>query len=87
MYNKKYRLDEIEELGKQNPIYEDMKGKICYLAYLSIGERGYFLYEDNDDWFDVPHRIQTSIIKDVEYVDSQVVVVTQNTKYMFKLMN
>lgn len=41
-YDKKYILDKIEELGKHNPIYEGMEGKICYLAYLNVGERGWF---------------------------------------------
>ena len=86
MYNKKYYLDKVEEFNEHNPIYEDIKGNVCYLAYLNVGERGWFLYEDND-WFDIVHRIHTSIIKDIEYVDNQVIVETQNTKLIFKLLN
>ena len=86
MYNKKYYLDKVEEFNEHNSIYEDIKGNACYLAYLNVGERGWFLYEDND-WFDIVHRIHTSIIKDVEYVDNQVIVETQNTKLIFKLLN
>lgn len=86
MYNKKYSLDRIEEFGNHNPIYEDMEGKVCYLAYLNVGERGWFLY-DSDDWLIPVHRVYTSKIQDVEYVDNQVAVTTQNTKFTFKLIN
>ena len=44
------------------------------------------LYEDND-WFDIVHRIHTSIIKDIKYANNQVIVETQNTKLIFKLFN
>ena len=86
MYNKKYRLDKVEEFNRHNPIYDDAEGCTCYLAYLNVGERGWFLYEEND-WFSTPHRIHTSIVKDVEYNDNQVVVETQNTRLTFGLIN
>ena len=82
MYNKKYRLEKIEEFGKHNIMYDGMIGKTCYLAYLNVGERGWFLYEDND-WIRC-HRIHTSVIKDVEYNHgNQIIVTTQNTKFTF----
>lgn len=84
MFNKKYCLDNIEEFNKHNPIYDDVEGQICYLAYLNVGERGWFLYED--DWLGC-HRIHTSVIKDIEYTDNQVIVATQNTKFTFTLIN
>ena len=84
MFNKKYCLDNIEEFNKHNPIYDDVEGQICYLAYLNIGERGWFLYED--DWLGC-HRIHTSVIKDIEYTYNQVIVATQNTKFTFTLVN
>ena len=88
MYNKKYRLNNIEEFNKHNPIYDNMHGNICYLAYLNVGERGWFLHEDKNDWFGMPHRIHTSVIKDVEYTrGNQVIVTTQNTKFTFTVVN
>lgn len=85
MYNKKYRLTKImTEI--YNPIHDDMHEKVCYLAYFNVGERGWFLYEPNT-WFDKAHRIHTSIVKEVEYTDNKVVVTTQNTVYVFELIN
>lgn len=83
MYNKKYCVEEIEEFNEHNPIYDYIKGSVCYLAYLNIGERGWFLYEEND-W--VVHRIHTSTIKDIKYFDNRVIVVTLNTKFVFRLI-
>lgn len=83
MYNIKYRLEKVEEFNKHNPVYNKIEGAICYLAYLNIGERGWFLYED-DEWVDMVHRIHTSVIKDVVYTrGNQVIVTTQNTKFTF----
>ena len=87
MYNKKYCLEKIEEFNRHNPIYDGIEGRICYLAYLNSGERGWFLYEDND-WFGMAHRIHTSTIKDVEYTrGNQVIVTTQNTKFTFTVID
>ena len=86
MYNKKYRLEKIEEFGRHNSIYDGMKDCICYLAYLNVGERGWFLWEA-DDWFCQAHRIHTSVIKDVVYTDNgNVIVTTKNTKFTFMLV-
>ena len=84
MYNKKYRLDKIEEFGRHNYIYDDMKGSTCYLEYLNVGERGYFIYEN--EWFGKANRIHTSTIKDVVYTDNQVLVETQNTRFTFTVI-
>lgn len=85
MFNKKYCLDKIEEFNGHNSVYDDVEGQICYLAYLNIGERGWFLYED--DWLGC-HRIHTSVIKDVKYTrGNQVIVTTQNTKFTFTLVS
>ena len=86
MYNKKYRLEKIEEMNRHNPIYEDAEGRVCYLAYLNIGERGWFLREDDDWLFGEVHRIHTSVVKDVVYTDNQVFVETRNTKFIFTLI-
>ena len=85
MYNKKYVLKKIEEFGRHNTIYDDMEGHICYLAYLNPGESGWFLHESGF-WCDYPHRVHTSIVKDVECVDNQVIVTTQNTRLTFEAM-
>ena len=83
MYNKKYCLTQIIELRNPNPMHEEILDTTCYLAYLNPGERGWFLC-DMDDMFGGVHRIHTSVIKDVEYKDDNVVVSTQNTRYTFK---
>lgn len=85
MYNKKYILTKIEEFNRHNPLYDDIEGSTCYLAYLNAGERGWFLYETRD-FLNYPHRVHTSIIKNVEYTDHQVIVETQNTRFTFDLM-
>jgi hypothetical protein len=86
MYNKKYVLESITEFNKHNPLYDDMEGSTCYLAYFNVGERGWFLWEAND-WFGDTHRIHTSEVKEVEYRDNQVVVTTQNTKFVFTMVD
>ena len=84
MYNIKYRLVEIESFNGYNPVHDNIRGKICYLAYLNEGERGWFLYETNDV-FDPIHRIHTSTVKEVQYTrGNQIIVFTRNTKYVFK---
>lgn len=82
MYSKKYRLEKIEEFNRHNPIYDDMEGCICYPVYFNIGERGWFLHE-TDDWFDLPHRVHTSKVKNVEYFNGTIIVETKNTKFIF----
>ena len=86
MYSKKYRLDKIEEFNRHNPIYDDIEGSICYLAYLKVGERGWILKEDKDR-FDIPHRMHTTEVTDVEYTrGNQVIVTTRNTKFTFSIV-
>jgi hypothetical protein len=84
MYSKKYRLEKIEEFNWHNNIYDDLEGTICYPAYFKVGERGWFLY--TKDLFGVAHRVHTSEIKRVDYVDDLIIVVTKNTKFTFKLI-
>ena len=84
MYNKKYTLEKIEEFNGHNPVYEDMEGCTCYLAYLNPGERGWFLYETF--FGQMTHRVHTSVIKDVQYTrGNQVIVTTNNTRLTFVL--
>lgn len=84
MYNNKYRFEKIEEFNGHNHIYDGMEGRICYPAYLKVGERGWLLYENEvDDWMMrvVPHRLHTSIIKNVEYKYKHLIVTTENTRF------
>lgn len=87
MYNKKYRLEKIEEFNRHNDIYDDMEGNVCYPAYFNVGERGWFLYIEDFGWYERAHRIHTSVIKSVEYIDDTIVVETQNTRFLFKLVS
>ena len=85
MYNKKYILEKIEEFHRHNPLYDNMEGCLCYIAYLNVGERGWFLY-GLGGLYDYPSRVRTSVIKDVRYTDEAVIVTTQNTRFTFKLI-
>ena len=87
MYNKKYHIEKIEELNKPNPIYESMEGSLCYPAYFNIGERGWFLCIEDCGWYEYAHRIHTSVIENVEYLDDQIIVKTQNTRFIFRLVS
>lgn len=84
MYSKKYRLINIIT-EYYNPIHEGLLNKICHLAYFNVGERGWFLFRDSD-WFDSADKVHTSVVKDIEYIDDQVIVTTLNTKYVFELI-
>lgn len=86
MYSKKYRIEKLEEFNGHNYIYDDIEDHVCYLAYFKIGERGWFLHETND-LFMSAHRIHTSIVKSVEYVDDKVIVETRNTRFTFKMID
>lgn len=85
MYSKKYRLIKVEQFGGHNPTYDNKLGCGCYPAYLRIGERGLLLceYKAEDEWMAYPHRLHTSIIKDVEYIigdELTVVITTEHTR-------
>lgn len=87
MHNKKYRIEKIEKLKGYNPVYEALEGRVAYLAYLKEGERGWFLYESDDLFDPMPHRVHTSVIEDVQYTrGNQVIVTTQNTRYTFTVV-
>lgn len=93
MYNKKYRLQNIET-ERNNPMHAEILGKVCYLAYFKKGERGWFLCDteatfdcDTGATFDPVHRIHISEVKDVQYTrGNQVIVSTENTKYVFEVI-
>lgn len=83
MYNKKYILEKIEEFNGHNPIYDDVEGRVAYPAYFNIGERGWFLWIE-DVWLkEFAHKIHTSVIQSVEYLDHRIIVETMNTRFVF----
>lgn len=89
MYSKKYYLEGVEEFGSHNPIYEKVKGCICYPAYLKVGERGWLLYEAqlDDEWMACPHRLHTSVVKNVDYIigdELRIVIDTEHTRLTLK---
>lgn len=86
MYSKKYRLEKIEEFNGHNYIYDDMVGSICHPAYFKVGERGWFLCKTDDYYFDRAHRIHTSTVQNVEYIDDTIVLETLNTRFSFRLI-
>ena len=86
MYNKKYILEKIEEFNHYNPIYDGVEGRIAYPAYFNVGERGWFLYIEEGLFDEFAHRIHTSVIKSVEYIDNTILVETQNTRFVFRLI-
>ena len=84
MYDKKYRLEKIEEFNHHNPIYDNIEDAACYLAYFKVGERGWFLWLEDFGFKEFAHRIHTSLVQSVEYIDDMVVVGTENTKLTFR---
>ena len=86
MYSKKYILEKIEQFSHHNYIYDDVEGSIAYPAYFNVGERGWFLYIEDCLYKEFAHRIHTSVVKSVEYVDDDIIVTTQNTRFVFKLV-
>lgn len=87
MYSKKYIIEKIEELNKPNFIYEGIEGSICYPAYFNVGERGWFLYIEDSGWSEYAHRIHTSVVKSIDYTDDTIIVVTENTRFTFRLVS
>ena len=92
MYNKKYILEKVEEFNGHNYIYDDVEGCVAFPAYFNVGERGWFLYIEDDGWFQKAHRIHTSTIKNVEYFNDMeyegdyIIVETNNTRLKFRVI-
>ena len=86
MYSKKYIIEKIEEFNHHNPIYDGVEGRVAYPAYFNVGERGWFLWIE--DWLvkEFAHRIHTSEIQNVEYLDNMIIVETENTRFVFRLV-
>ncbi len=87
MYNKKYRIEKIEELNGHNSIYDGVEGRIAYPAYFNVEERGWFLWIENEWFKEFAHRIHTSTVKNVEYFDDYFIVETKNTRFVFRLVS
>lgn len=85
MYSRRYVIKSINEFGRHNYIYDDVEGCICYPAYLKVGERGWFLYEPAKFDLAPVHRIHTSVVQSIGYTSNEIVVVTENTKFVFKV--
>lgn len=87
MFDAKYRLTEIADRKRYNPLYEAAEGSVCYLAYFKTGERGWFLYEVDDDFLAPVHRMHTSEVQNVEFTENGgVIVKTKNATYKFALI-
>ena len=87
MYSKNYKFEKIEQFNRPNYIYLEMEGRVCYPAYLKVGERGWILYEIEDEYPNYPHRLNTSPVQNVEYVigdELRIVIVTENTRLTLK---
>ena len=92
MYSKKFRLTTIIRNGESvadkpihfaGTIHAVILGKVCYLGFFKIGERGWFLCDEMQGFSPV-HRIHTSEVKDVKYEENgRVIVITENTTYIF----
>lgn len=86
MYSKKYRLAKVEEFNRNNPMYDEMLGCVCYPAYINVGERGWFLCEVCP-LTGATHRVHTSTVNDVQYDGGTIVVTTRNTRLTFTSVN
>lgn len=91
MYSKKYIIEKIEEFNGHNDIYDGVGGRIAYPAYFHVGERGWFLWIEEClyDWYrEHAHRVHTSVIQSVEYLDDGgIIVETRNTRLTFRLVS
>lgn len=86
MFDVKYRLVEIEEFnGEHNPLHDDLLGKACYPAYFKPGEHGWMFCEIVEFSDPFPHRIRTSVVRDVT-VDrgGGFTVTTENSRMVFR---
>lgn len=76
----------VAESKKDNPVYDDINGRMAYPLFLQKGESGYICFLTDDKKF---HRLRTSLIEDVTpwgNGEDTIIVQTMNTKYaMIKL--
>lgn len=84
MYNRKYKLTGLDS-RRNTYVHTECLHKVCYLAYFNDGERGWFLCDVDDGTEHPVHRIHTSKVRSVKYLDggNKVIVNTENTNYEF----
>lgn len=84
MYSRKYRLTNINS-RRGTCVHAECLDKVCYLAFFKTGERGWFLCDVEDGTKYPVHRIHTSNVQSVKYLDNGnvVLVSTDNTDYEF----
>lgn len=64
----------------ENPLHQEITGRICTLDRFCENERGWFSVEMEDG----PHTIRTTLVRKMEYPDKDTVVVhTSNSVYIF----
>lgn len=84
MYSKRYVIENIAEKGEHNPSYDDFIGGYCFPAYLKVGSRGWLLCVKNDSWTLTPHRLHTSIIKNIFCEEDMITVETEHTSLFIR---
>ena len=82
MYDKQYRIENIQELTRHNYLHKEVMNRICYPAYLKVGERGWLLWEDEFHM----QKLHTSIIEDLKYEDDRIVITTRNSVYILRVI-
>lgn len=87
VYSKKYVIETIKECREHNPAYENLVGGYCFPAYLKIGCRGWLLCVANNSWDLTPHRLHTSIIKDIKYTEDALIIKSENTEIVLREAN
>ena len=86
MFDKKYRVVSVES-KKFNPMHERVRESFCcYPAYFKIGERGWFLFIEGCGYDYFSHKVHTTRVKDVIYTENRITVMTENTEYIFEVM-
>ena len=85
-FDRKYRIVSIES-KRLNPMYEEVKEAVfCIPAYFKVGERGWFLFMENGMFELFAHRVHTSPVKDVIYEENRLTVITENSTYVFEVI-
>ena len=83
MFDKKYFIVSVES-DYINPLHIHARDSVCcYPAYFKIGERGWFLIEEEDG---STRKAHTSPVKHVVYEENRITVQTVNTKYVFEVI-
>lgn len=85
MYSKKYIAKSVTS-SHRSECHNEVEGAICFPAYFKVGERGWFLFRHEEDFFNPYHRLHTSEVKAVEYGNNYIKVTTQNTEYLFEVI-